>query len=113
MSYFVPETQRTFYNNPDRYEVCDEYLDLFDNCPCRFRLWHNFRCRSRRPFEITRTPAKWRALLADIQYNVMQEDGTELSGISPLDKNYAVDIYHCLGCDQALYYSEHKFDSRN
>jgi peptide-methionine (R)-S-oxide reductase len=64
------------------------------------------------PFEITRTTAQWRALLNDTQYNVMREEGTERSGSSPLDKNYAVGIYHCRGCDQALYSSEHKFDSR-
>ena len=63
-------------------------------------------------FAVTRTDAEWRAMLTTAQYNVMREEGTERSGSSPLDKNYAAGIYHCRGCDQALYSSEHKFDSR-
>ena len=64
------------------------------------------------PFEITRTKAEWRTLLSVTQYNVMRDEGTERSGSSPLDKHYVAGIYHCRGCDQALYSSVHKFDSR-
>lgn len=64
------------------------------------------------PFEVTRTNAQWRAMLTDTQYRVMREEATERSGSSPLDGNYAAGIYHCRGCDQALYSSVHKFDSR-
>lgn len=64
------------------------------------------------PYEVIRTEAEWRAMLTDAQYRVMREEGTERAGSSPLDKNYADGIYHCRGCDQALYSSEHKFDSR-
>ncbi|MBF9034531.1 peptide-methionine (R)-S-oxide reductase MsrB [Rhodobacterales bacterium HKCCE2091] len=63
------------------------------------------------PFEVTRSEAEWRALLTDLQYHVMREGGTERAGTSPLDGNYAQGIYHCRGCDLALYSSEHKFDS--
>lgn len=62
-------------------------------------------------FEVTRTEAEWRAMLTDLEYRVMREEGTERAFTSPLDKNYAPGIYHCRGCDQALYSSEHKFDS--
>lgn len=62
-------------------------------------------------FEVTRTDEEWRAMLSDLEYNVMREEGTERSGTSPLDKNYAPGMYHCRGCDLALYSSEHKFDS--
>lgn len=62
-------------------------------------------------FEVTRSEAEWRAMLTDLQYRVMREEGTERAGSSPLDKNYAPGIYHCRGCDQALYSSEHKYDS--
>ena len=64
------------------------------------------------PYEVTRTDAQWRDMLSDAQYRVMRQEGTERAGSSPLDKNYADGIYHCRGCDQALYSSEHKFDSR-
>lgn len=63
------------------------------------------------PYEITRTQDEWRAMLTDAQYRVMREEGTERAGSSPLDQNYEQGIYHCRGCDQALYSSEHKFDS--
>lgn len=63
------------------------------------------------PFEVMRTEAEWRAMLTPLQYRVMREEGTERAGSSPLDKNYADGIYHCRGCDQALYSSDHKYDS--
>ena len=64
------------------------------------------------PYEIIRTEAEWRAMLTNAQYRVMREEGTERAGSSPLDKNYEAGVYHCRGCDQALYSSEAKFDSR-
>ncbi|PVA07032.1 peptide-methionine (R)-S-oxide reductase MsrB [Thalassorhabdomicrobium marinisediminis] len=63
------------------------------------------------PFEVTRSEAEWRAMLTDLQYRVMREEATERAGSSPLDANYADGVYHCRGCDQALYTSAHKFDS--
>ncbi len=62
-------------------------------------------------FEVTRTDAEWRAMLTDLQYAVMRKEATEPAGSSPLDKNYAEGMYHCRGCNLALYSSEHKFDS--
>jgi peptide-methionine (R)-S-oxide reductase len=43
--------------------------------------------------------------------NVMREEGTERAFSSPLDKLYDPGLYHCKGCDLALYSSEHKYDS--
>lgn len=63
------------------------------------------------PYEVIRTEAEWRAMLTNAQYNVMREEGTERAGSSPLDRNYASGVYHCRGCDQALYSSAHKYDS--
>ena len=62
-------------------------------------------------FEVTRTQSEWRAMLSDIQYRVMREEGTERAGSSPLDKVYDAGTYHCRGCDLALYPSDTKFDS--
>jgi len=62
-------------------------------------------------FEVTRTDAEWRAMLSDLEYDVMREEATERSGSSPLDKNYADGSYICRGCDLPLYASETKFDS--
>jgi peptide-methionine (R)-S-oxide reductase len=62
-------------------------------------------------FDVTRTEAEWREMLSDLEYRVMREDGTEPAYSSPLDANYDPGHYHCRGCDQALYSSEHKYDS--
>jgi len=62
-------------------------------------------------FEVTRTDAEWRAMLTPLQYKVMRREGTERPFSSPLDKNYAPGMYHCRGCDLAVYSSEHKYDS--
>ena len=67
--------------------------------------------RAQEAFEVTRTDSEWRAMLTDLQYQVMRHEATERSGSSPLDQNYADGIYHCRGCDLALYASEAKYDS--
>ena len=62
-------------------------------------------------FEITRTDAQWRAMLTPLEYKVMRQEGTERAFTSPLDKFYEAGLYHCRGCDLALYSSDHKYDS--
>ena len=62
-------------------------------------------------FEITRSDAEWRSMLSAAEYRVMREEGTERAGSSPLDKVYDPGVFHCRGCDLALYSSEHKYDS--
>lgn len=62
-------------------------------------------------FEVTRTDAEWRAMLSDLEYRVMRDEGTERAGTSPLDKLYDPGLYHCRGCDLPLYSSEAKYDS--
>jgi len=62
-------------------------------------------------FEVTRTEAEWQEMLTDLEYHVMREEGTERAFTSPLDKIYDPGLFHCKGCDLALYSSEHKFDS--
>lgn len=62
-------------------------------------------------FEVTRTNAQWRAMLTDLEYQVMRHEATERAGTNALDKNYAAGTYICRGCDLPLYSSETKFDS--
>ncbi|PZX16242.1 peptide-methionine (R)-S-oxide reductase [Palleronia aestuarii] len=62
-------------------------------------------------FPVTRTEAEWKAMLSEQEYDVMREMGTERAFTSPLNDIKADGIFHCKGCDQAVYSSETKFDS--
>jgi peptide-methionine (R)-S-oxide reductase len=62
-------------------------------------------------FEVMRTDEEWRAMLSDLEYKVMREEGTERAFTSPLDGEKRPGIFACRGCDQALYSSDTKFDS--
>lgn len=63
------------------------------------------------PFEITRSAAEWRALLDDDAYAVMREGATERAFSSPLHEEFRDGLFHCKGCDLALYSSDAKYDS--
>ena len=67
--------------------------------------------RAEESFEITLTPAEWKAKLSPEAYAVLREEDTERAGSSPLDKEYGKGTYACAGCDLPLYASEAKYDS--
>jgi peptide-methionine (R)-S-oxide reductase len=62
-------------------------------------------------WEVSRTEEEWRAMLSDLEYRVMREEGTERAFTSPLNDEGRAGVFHCKGCEQALYPSETKFDS--
>ena len=62
-------------------------------------------------FEITRTDAEWRAMLSDLEYRVMREEGTERAFTSPLNDEKREGVFLCRGCDLPVYDSATKFDS--
>jgi peptide-methionine (R)-S-oxide reductase len=62
-------------------------------------------------FEIVLTEAEWRERLTPEQFHILREHGTERAFSSPLDNETRAGMYHCAGCDQALYSSETKYDS--
>lgn len=62
-------------------------------------------------FELTLSAADWRARLSPEAYAVLRDEATERAGSSPLDHEYGAGVYHCAGCDLAVYSSEQKFDS--
>jgi peptide-methionine (R)-S-oxide reductase len=62
-------------------------------------------------FAVKRTDAEWRRLLAPAQYDVLRRHGTERAGTSPLDREKRAGIFHCAGCDLALFRSDTKYDS--
>ncbi|WP_128910631.1 peptide-methionine (R)-S-oxide reductase MsrB [Tropicibacter alexandrii] len=61
--------------------------------------------------EVTRTEAEWRAMLTDLEFKVMREEGTERAFTSPLNDETRKGTFHCKGCDLPLYSSETKFKS--
>jgi peptide-methionine (R)-S-oxide reductase len=62
-------------------------------------------------FPITKTDAQWRKQLTAAQYAVLRKEATERAYSSPLDKEKRAGMFHCAGCNNALYASKHKFDS--
>ncbi len=62
-------------------------------------------------FEISKTEAEWRALLAPEQYAVLREENTEAPNSSPLLDEHRKGTFACAGCDLPLYASETKYDS--
>lgn len=54
---------------------------------------------------------EWRGKLTPEQFNILRKEGTERAYSSPLNKEHRDGVYHCAGCDLALFDSNAKFDS--
>ena len=55
--------------------------------------------------------AEWRKRLSPEAYEVLRHAATERAGSSPLDAENRKGVYHCAGCDLALFNSSTKFHS--
>jgi peptide-methionine (R)-S-oxide reductase len=55
--------------------------------------------------------AEWRERLTPDQFDILRDAGTERAYTSPLNDEHREGVYHCAGCDLALFDSEAKFDS--
>ena len=55
--------------------------------------------------------SEWQARLSDEEYYILRKEGTERPGTSVLNNEKRKGIYHCVGCEQALFTSAMKFDS--
>ncbi|MCQ1777251.1 peptide-methionine (R)-S-oxide reductase MsrB [Neorhizobium galegae] len=62
-------------------------------------------------FPVSHTESEWRKLLTPEQYNILREEGTEYPGSSALLNEHRKGTFSCVGCDQALFSSETKFES--
>ncbi len=62
-------------------------------------------------FEVTKTEAQWRAILAPAAFAVLRQEDTERPWTSPLLKEHRKGTFNCAGCDLAAYSSDTKFDS--
>jgi peptide-methionine (R)-S-oxide reductase len=67
--------------------------------------------KSQKKFEVTRTEAEWRKMLTPEQYHVTREQGTERPFKNAYNDNHEKGTYSCIGCDQLLFSSDHKFES--
>ena len=61
------------------------------------------------PYKLSQ--AEWEKKLDKMQYYVLRKAGTERAFSSPLYAERRKGVFHCAGCDQALFSSEHKFES--
>lgn len=65
-----------------------------------------------RIFEISYSEDEWRQRLTSEQFHILREHGTERAYTSPLNDEKRDGLYHCAGCEHALFSSETKYDSR-
>lgn len=65
-----------------------------------------------RNFPVKLTDAQWKAKLSRSEYYVLRQAGTERPYSSPLDKEKRKGTFICAGCDNRLYASSTKYDSR-
>lgn len=54
---------------------------------------------------------EWKKRLTPEQFNILRKEGTERAGSSPLDNEKRAGVFHCAGCDLAVFTSDMKYDS--
>ena len=69
--------------------------------------------RSQKKFPINLTDAEWRERLTSDQFYILRQAGTERPFTSPLDNEKRSGTFVCAGCENKLYSSEAKYDSRS
>jgi peptide-methionine (R)-S-oxide reductase len=62
-------------------------------------------------FEVEKSEDEWRKILTDAQFRVLRQEDTERPGTSALLDEHRKGLFHCAGCDLAVYSSEAKYDS--
>ena len=62
-------------------------------------------------FPVTRTDEEWKQLLTPEQYHVMRQHGTEYPGSCALLHEKRPGTFSCVGCGQALFAANGKFES--
>ncbi|NVK33405.1 MAG: peptide-methionine (R)-S-oxide reductase MsrB [Rhodobacteraceae bacterium] len=62
-------------------------------------------------YEVTKSDPEWKAILTENQFKILRQEKTERPNTSPLNMEKRAGLFHCAGCDLAVYSSETKFDS--
>ena len=60
---------------------------------------------------IEKPDSEWRKQLSPDAYHVTREHGTERAGTSPLNQESRNGMFHCVGCGNAVFPSDAKFES--
>ena len=63
-------------------------------------------------FRVRYTEAEWRRRLTPEQFRVLRQAGTERAFTSPLDSEHRTGTFVCAGCENEVYSSRTKFNSR-
>ena len=66
---------------------------------------------SQAQYEVVKSDAEWKSQLDDLSYLVLRKAYTERPYTGKYDNFYEKGTYHCAGCDEALYKSDHKYNS--
>ena len=61
--------------------------------------------------KVTKTEEEWKALLTPQQFHIARKQGTERAFTGAYYKTKTPGTYYCAACGQALFKSDHKFDS--
>ncbi|MEP0189492.1 MAG: peptide-methionine (R)-S-oxide reductase MsrB [Erythrobacter sp.] len=69
--------------------------------------------RAKGKFRISKTETEWRADLTREQYYILRDAGTEYAWSSSLNDEKREGVYACAGCDNKIYASAHKYDSKS
>jgi peptide-methionine (R)-S-oxide reductase len=62
-------------------------------------------------YPVRHSDAEWLRILGRERYEVLREGATEAPFSSPLNAETQTGIYHCAGCDLALFDSRTKYDA--
>jgi peptide-methionine (R)-S-oxide reductase len=61
--------------------------------------------------KIVKSDAEWKRQLSPMAYRVARQEGTEAPFTGEYANNHSDGVYHCIGCDTALFDSKTKFES--
>ena len=61
--------------------------------------------------KIDKTEQEWKKVLTPEQFHVAREKGTERAFSGAYWDNHENGVYRCIGCDNELFRSDHKFES--
>jgi len=63
-------------------------------------------------YKVSYTEEEWRRRLTREQFHILREEGTERAFTSPLNKEKRTGRFLCAGCENHVYSSETKYDSK-